>query len=92
MGLTAVRVRQADAERVPLDRASVLFLNSPFFADKAERFLTRLAKQGPWRPLRIVAMNNIVRHFRASRYFAEIQTKARIASYRFGVFRVASKH
>jgi hypothetical protein len=92
IGLTSVRVRQADAELVPLGRASVLFLNSPFFADKAERFLVRLSKQRPWRPLRIVAMNNIVRHFRASRYFAEIQTRARIASYRFGVFRPTSKH
>jgi hypothetical protein len=88
IGLTSVRVRQADAEGVPLSRASVLFLNSPFFAEKAERFLARLARQRPWRPLRIVAMNNIVRHFRGSRHFAEIQTNARIAAYRFGVFRL----
>src|SRR5947209_5224942 len=91
-GLTSVRVRQADAEHVPLGRASVLFLNSPFFAEKAERFLARLSKQRLWRPLRIVAMNNLVGHFRASRQFAEIQTKARIAAYRFGVFRPMSKH
>ena len=87
IGLTSVRVRQADAEAAPLGRASVLFLNSPFFAEKAERFLARLATQRPWRPLRIVAMNNIVRQFRGSPHFTEIQTKARIAAYRFGVFR-----
>jgi 16S rRNA A1518/A1519 N6-dimethyltransferase RsmA/KsgA/DIM1 with predicted DNA glycosylase/AP lyase activity len=87
LGLTSLRVRQADAETVPLSRASVLFLNSPFFAEKAERFLARLAAQRPWRPLRIVAMNNIVRQLRASPRFSEIQTTARIASYRFGVFR-----
>jgi hypothetical protein len=32
-------------------------------------------------------MNNIVSHFRASRSFREIETNARIAAYRFGVFR-----
>jgi SAM-dependent methyltransferase len=87
-GLSSVRVRQADAETVPLRRASVLLLNSPFFSEKAERFLARLGKQCPWRPLRIVAMNNIVRQFRASTLFFEMPTKARIASYRFGVFRL----
>jgi trans-aconitate methyltransferase len=88
IGLTSVRVRQADAEVTPLGRASVLFLNSPFFADKAERFLTGLMRQRPWRPVRIVAMNNIVRQFRASPHFIEVQTGARIAPYRFGVFRL----
>lgn len=84
--LTSVRVRQADAEAVALGRASVLFLNSPFFADKAQRFLARLVRQRLWRSLRIVAMNNIVRELRASPHFIEIPTNARIASYRFGVF------
>ena len=92
IGLTSLRVRQADAETVPFSRASVLFLNSPFFAEKAERFLARLAAQRPWRPLRIVAMNNIVRQLRASPHFSEIQTTARIASYRFGVFRPKPSH
>src|SRR5262249_21670381 len=69
MGLASVRVRQADAETVPLGRASVLFLNSPFFEERAARFLARLVRQGPWRPLRIAAMNNIVRQFRASKRF-----------------------
>src|SRR5215470_17758814 len=58
IGLTTVRVRQTDAETVPIGRASVVFLNSPFFEERAERFLIRLAEQRPWRPLRIVAMNN----------------------------------
>ena len=48
--LISLRVRRADAETVPFSRASVLFLNSPFFAEKAERFLARLAAQRPWRP------------------------------------------
>lgn len=88
VGLTSVRIRQADAETVPLGRASVLFLNSPFFEERAERFLARLAEQRPWRPLRIVAINNIVRQFRANgRRFAEIRTTARVPAYRFGLFR-----
>ncbi len=89
LGLRSMRVIEADAETAPLGRASVLFLNSPFFATKAKRFLQRLAAAQAWRPLRIVAMNNIVSHFRASRSFREIETNARIAAYRFGVFRPA---
>jgi SAM-dependent methyltransferase len=87
LGLRTVRVIEVDAETVPFDRASVLFLNSPFFAEKADRFLTRLAWLRPWRPLRIAAMNNIVRHFRDSDAFVEIETGANIAPYRFGMFR-----
>src|SRR5262249_28050604 len=87
LGLDTLGVVCADAEAMAFPGASVLFVNSPFFPERAEGFVRRLAAAARWRPLQVAAMNNIVGHFRESRGFAEIETAARVPAYRFGLFR-----
>jgi hypothetical protein len=90
LGLSGVCVLEADAETLSFDGATVLFINSPFFADKAERVIAGLSAGRRSRPLLVVAMNNIVGQFRDNGSFRELPTTAQIAPYRFGVFALKS--
>jgi hypothetical protein len=90
LGLSDVDVVQGDALTQNYDDVSYLLLNNPFFPDVATQFVGRL-RMSRKRPMTVIAMNNIVDAFRKNRAFIEIDAKADIPDYRFGVFRAKGR-
>ncbi|OCW56219.1 hypothetical protein [Hoeflea olei] len=85
LGLDRVRVVEADADAVDLTRVTHVYLNNPFLGRTASAFPERLARRAT-PGCRVIALNNIVADFRRSGRYREIETEARLPSYRFGVF------
>jgi hypothetical protein len=86
LGVKNVDIVQGDALTQNYDDVSYLLVNSPFFPDVARQFIDKLAMSR--NPLQtVIAMNNIVDAFRDDDAFTEIDIKADIPNYRFGMFR-----
>jgi precorrin-6B methylase 2 len=90
LGLTDVDIVEGDALTQNYEDVSYLLLNSPFFPEVATQFIGRLKASRNLR-LTVVAMNNIVDVFREGRAFTEVDVKADIPNYRFGVFRLGDR-
>jgi precorrin-6B methylase 2 len=86
LGLTNVEIVQADALSRSYADVNCLFLNNPFFPDVAARFVRHLKSERS-RALTVIAAHNIVEAFRGDGDFVEMETRARLPDYRFGVFR-----
>jgi histone methylation protein DOT1 len=89
LGLGNVEIIQGDAFALNYDDVSYMFLNSPFFPDKARQFVTQLVATRT-RPLTVIALNMVVDVLRNDDAFTEIEIEAQIANYRFGIFQLAA--
>jgi protein-L-isoaspartate O-methyltransferase len=84
--LTNVEIVQGDAFAQSYADVTCVFLNNPFFPDAAARFIRHL-KTKRTRALTVIAAHNIVDAFRGDPDFVEVETRADLPDYRFGVFR-----
>jgi Histone methylation protein DOT1 len=85
LSLTKVEIIEADALAQDYADVSHLFVNNPFFPDAASTFVDRLTTSRK-RKLTVIALHNIVDVFRGHPQFEEIEVKADLPNYCFGVF------
>tara|TARA_R110002020_G_scaffold65144_4_gene172200 strand:- start:7229 stop:7885 length:657 start_codon:yes stop_codon:yes gene_type:complete len=85
LGLKNIRVVNDGAAAVNHAQASHIYLNNPFLGGFARDYVDRLAGE-IGRECIVIALNNIVADFRRSDRFLELETRADIPSYRFGLF------
>jgi len=86
LGLGNVEVIQGDALLQDYADVTCLFVNNPFFPPAAARFIQHLTTARR-RRLTVIAAHNIVDAFRCHPGFVEIETRADLPNYCFGVFR-----
>lgn len=86
-GLRNVEILERDALTQDYDDVSYLFLNNPFFPDRTEEFLARIAARRR-RALTVIALNNAAAALRANARYVEIETATDIPGFRFGLFRL----
>lgn len=87
LGITGVDIVQADALAQDYSDVRYLFLNNPFFPERATKFVGRLAATGS-PGMTVIAINNIVDSLRSHAAFGELDIDADIPNYRFGIFRL----
>ena len=89
LGIANVDIVQADALAQGYGDVSYLFLNNPFFPDRATQFVAKLAVSGA-PGMTVIAINNIVDALRGNAAFKERDVEADIPNYRFGIFRLTN--
>jgi precorrin-6B methylase 2 len=87
LGLSNVEIVEGDALTQSYAEVTCVFANNPFFPDVADRFIRQL-KTERRHPLTVIAAHAIVDAFRGDSDFAEVETRADLPNYCFGVFRL----
>jgi hypothetical protein len=86
LGLTDVQIVEGDALTQSYADVTCIFINNPFFPEAAARFVRR-PTAARRKALTVIAAHNIVDAFRGDPDFVEVETRADLPNYCFGVFR-----